>query len=147
MDALVAAMTAKEDSNFRLFSYVGDINSEAEKLQAHEDDVQKELDRYQAAADAQDSERQAKLQVTYKHPPSIGTPLQGQKTVWLCTRAVPVGTAHLSSVRNCGNGSWGTSSLQGLYCSRCMQVLGAAGSSSSGGGARRGKLGGCRNGA
>ncbi|CAL5220665.1 g2711 [Coccomyxa viridis] len=62
VDALVAVMNAKEDSNFRLFSYVGDINSEAEKLQAHADDVQKELDRYQAAADAQDSERQAKLQ-------------------------------------------------------------------------------------
>ncbi len=68
MDALVAAMNAKEDSNFRLFSYVGDVNSEAEKLQAHADDVQRELDRYQAAADAQDSERQAKLQVTCNLP-------------------------------------------------------------------------------
>ena len=68
VDALVAVMNAKEDSNFRLFSYVGDINSEAEKLQAHADDVQKELDRYQAAADAQDSERQAKLQVSHKLP-------------------------------------------------------------------------------
>ena len=69
VDALVAVMTAKEDGNFRLFSYVGDINSEAEKLQGHADDVQKELDRYQAAADAQDSERQTKLQVSHRLPP------------------------------------------------------------------------------
>ena len=73
MDALVAAMTAKEDSNFRLFSYVGDVNSEAEKLQAHADEVQKELDRYQAATDAQDAERQAKLQVTSRPPPPLLT--------------------------------------------------------------------------
>jgi len=63
VDALVAAMNAKEDSNFRLFSYVGDVNSEAEKLQAQTAEVQKEVDRYQAAADAQEAERQAKLQV------------------------------------------------------------------------------------
>ena len=68
VEALVAAMHAKEDSNFRLFGYVGDINSEAEKLQAHADDVQKELDRYQAAADAQDAERQSKLQVAHNSP-------------------------------------------------------------------------------
>ena len=70
-------MNAKEDSNFRLFSYVGEINSEAEKLQAHEDDVQRELDRYQAAADAQDSERQAKLQVTCEFPsPSLSSKIR-----------------------------------------------------------------------
>ncbi|CAK0783412.1 hypothetical protein CVIRNUC_006611 [Coccomyxa viridis] len=62
VDALVAAMNAKEDSNFRLFSYVGDVNSEAEKVQARAQEVQQEIDRYQAAADAQEAERQAKLQ-------------------------------------------------------------------------------------
>lgn len=64
----MAVMHAKEDSNFRLFSYVGDINGEAEKLQAHADAVQKELDRYQAAADAQDAEHQSKLQVACNSP-------------------------------------------------------------------------------
>ena len=63
MDALVTAMNAKEDANFRLFAYVGDVNSEAEKLQAQAQEVQKEVDRYQAAADAQETERQGKLQV------------------------------------------------------------------------------------
>ena len=70
MDALVTAMHAKEDANFRLFAYVGDVNSEAEKLQAQAHEVQKEVDRYQAAAGAQEAERQAKLQV-------IGPPLPG----------------------------------------------------------------------
>ena len=65
VDALVAAMNAKEDSSFRLFSYVGDVNSEAEKVQARAQEVQREIDRYQAAADAQEAERQAKLQVHY----------------------------------------------------------------------------------
>jgi hypothetical protein len=70
VDALVAAMHAKEDANFRLFAYVGDVNSEAEKLQAQAHEVQKEVGRYQTAADAQEAERQAKLQV-------IGPPLPG----------------------------------------------------------------------
>ena len=65
VDALVAAMNAKEDSNFRLFSYVGDVNSEAEKVQARAQEVQGEIDRYQAAADAQEAERQAKLRVRH----------------------------------------------------------------------------------
>ena len=63
VDALVTAMNAKEDSNFRLFAYVGDVNAEAEKVQAQAQEVQREIDRYQAAADAQEAERQAKLQV------------------------------------------------------------------------------------
>ena len=70
VDALVAAMNAKEDANFRLFAYVGDVNSEAEKLQAQAQEVQKEVDRYQAAADAQETEGQAKLQV--EAPPFPG---------------------------------------------------------------------------
>ena len=68
VDALVAAMNAKEDSNFRLFSYVGDVNSEAEKIQAQAQEVQREIDRYQSAADAQEAERQAKLQVRHDAP-------------------------------------------------------------------------------
>lgn len=63
VDALAATMGEREDGNFRLFGYVGDVNSAAEKLQAQAGDVQRELDRYQAASDAQEAERQAKLQV------------------------------------------------------------------------------------
>ena len=68
MDALVAAVNAKEDSNFRLFSYVGDMNSEAEKVQAQAQEVQRDIDQYQAAANAQEAERQAKLLVRHNAP-------------------------------------------------------------------------------
>ncbi len=64
-------MNAKEDTNFRLFAYVGDVNSEAENLQEQAQQVQREVDRYQAAADAQEAERQAKLQVKALHSPEL----------------------------------------------------------------------------
>ena len=86
MDALVAAMNAKEDSNFRLFSYVGDVNSEAEKVQAQAQEVQREIDRYQAAADAQEAERQAELQVHHDTP--LNDVTRAHIMTW-CVRSLP----------------------------------------------------------
>ena len=86
VDALVAAMNAKEDSNFRLFSYVGDVNSEAEKVQARAQEVQREIDRYQAAADAQEADRQAKLQVRHDAPLKGATRAH---IITLCAHSLP----------------------------------------------------------
>jgi hypothetical protein len=65
VDALVAEMSSKEDSNFRLFGYVGEVNAEVEKLQARMQEVQADIDRWQGISAAQDAERARKLQVQH----------------------------------------------------------------------------------
>ena len=74
MDVLVADLNAKEDSNFRLFGYVGQVNAEVEGLHARMRTIAAEIDKYQAANEAQDTEQQLELQVlsralTWHAPP------------------------------------------------------------------------------
>ena len=43
MDALVADLSARKDSNFRLFGYVGEVNADTEILQERQRSLQVDL--------------------------------------------------------------------------------------------------------
>lgn len=63
VDALVAELSAKEDGNFRLFGYVGQVNAAIEQLRARMREVAAELERWQSSNAAQDTEHARALQV------------------------------------------------------------------------------------
>ena len=64
MDALVAELGAKEDGNFRMFGYVGEVNASVEALRGKMRDVSAELERWQGANAAQDSDLCRRMQVS-----------------------------------------------------------------------------------
>ncbi|EIE19202.1 hypothetical protein COCSUDRAFT_59686 [Coccomyxa subellipsoidea C-169] len=62
VDALVVELSAKEDGNFRLFGYVGQVNAAIEQLRAHMREVAAELERWQSSNAAQDTEHARAVQ-------------------------------------------------------------------------------------
>lgn len=65
VDELVAELSAKEDGSFRLFGYVGGVNSGVENLRGRMREVSAELERWQSSNAAQDSEHTRALQVPF----------------------------------------------------------------------------------
>ncbi|CAL8464519.1 g4054 [Coccomyxa elongata] len=62
VDALVAELGAKEDGNFRLFGYVGEVNASVEALCGRMREVSAELERWNGANAAKDSDLSRSLQ-------------------------------------------------------------------------------------
>jgi len=63
VDALAAAMVAGEDTNFRLFGYVGAVNAEVDTLEAAAADLRAEVAAAADAAAAAETSRRAATQV------------------------------------------------------------------------------------
>ena len=63
MDALAATIVAAEDTNFRLLSFVGAVNAEADALEASAADLRREVAAAGDAAAAADAAQRAKTQV------------------------------------------------------------------------------------
>lgn len=88
VDALVAELGAKEDGNFRLFGYVGEVNASVETLRGRMCEVSAEVERWHGANAAKDSNLSRSLQVSW------GPELLRAAQLWLgesrgaCNKAV-----------------------------------------------------------
>lgn len=88
VDALVAELGAKEDGNFRLFGYVGEVNASVEALRGKMREVSAELERWQGANAAQDSDMSRRLEVCGALTPKMRQTLG----VWIERDTAPAGT-------------------------------------------------------